>query len=170
MPEKFTRHFLKTKEAEAVLNKASEKLRTDLKQIFNTKLNLELVQTEFAEIYLINGKPSLVKMQENIFPTLTFSEYSTQLPKVIVNMGAVPHVCNGANIMAPGIVRFEGEFKEDDFVLVVDEKYGKSLAMGKIVYDSEAAKKVARGVVVRNIHHVGDRVWNFIKSFSAGQS
>jgi PUA-domain protein len=165
MPEKFTRHFLKAKEAEVVLNEASEKLKADLKQLFNAKRNLELVQTEFAEIYLINGKPSLVKTQENIFPTLAFGEYSALLPKVVVNMGAVPHVCNGANIMAPGIVRFEGEFKEDDFVLVVDEKYDKPIAIGKIIYNSRVAKKIAHGIVVKNIHHVDDRVWNFIKSF-----
>ena len=170
MPEKFTRHFLKAKETEAILNKASEELKIDLRQLFNAKLNLELVQTEFAEIYLINGKPSLVKMQEDIFPTLIFDTYSALLPKVVVNMGAVPHVCNGANIMAPGIVRYEGEFKENDFILVIDEKYGKPLAIGEIVYDSEAAKKVARGVVVKNTHHVGDRVWNFIKNFGVRQS
>lgn len=167
MPEKFVRHFLKVKEAEVVLNEASEKLKADLKQLFNAKPSLELVQTEFAEIYLINGKPSLAKIQENIFPTLTFEQYSALLPKVVVNMGAVPHVCNGANIMAPGIVRFEGEFKEDNFVLIVDEKYNKPIAIGKVICDSEAAKKVAHGVVVKNIHHVGDRVWNFIKSFEA---
>jgi PUA-domain protein len=167
MPEKSTRHFLKTKEAEAILNKASEKLKVDLKQLLDAKPNIELVQTEFAEIYLINGKLSLAKIQENIFPTLTFDEYSASLPKVVINMGAVPHVCNGANIMAPGIVRFEGEFKEDDFVLVIDEKYGKPLAIGKILCDSDAAKKLARGVVVKNVHHVGDRIWNFIKSYEA---
>jgi PUA domain protein len=170
MPEKFTRHFLKTKEAETILNKASEKLKVDLKQLFAAKPNLELVQTEFAEIYLINGKPSLVKIQENIFPTLTFNEYSASLPKIVINMGAIPHVCNGANIMAPGIIRYEGEFKEDDFVLVVDEKYSKPLAIGEIVYNSETVKKVARGVVVKNVHHVGDRIWNFIKSYEARQS
>jgi PUA domain protein len=163
MPEKFGRHFLKSKEKEEILNKASEKLKVDLKRFFNAKVNVELVQTEFAEIYLIKGKPSLVKTQENIFPTLTFDEYSALMSKVVINMGAVPHVCNGANIMAPGIVRFEGEFSADDFVLVVDEKYGKPMAIGKIVYDSETVKKVAHGVVVKNMHHVGDRIWDFIK-------
>ena len=167
MPEKFSRHFLKSKETEAILNEASEKLKIDLKQLFNAKVNVELVQTEFAEIYLIRGKPSLAKAQENIFPTLTFDEYSALLPKVVINMGAVPHVCNGANIMSPGIVRFEGEFKADDFVLVVDEKYGKPIAIGKIVYDSETVKKVAHGVVVKNMHHVGDRTWDFIKHFGS---
>jgi len=167
MPEKFSRYFLKTKKAEAILGKASEELKVDLKKFSDAKSNVELIQTEFAEIYLINGKSSFARVQGSIFPTLTFGEYSALLPKVVINMGAVPHVCNGANIMAPGIVRFEGEFKEDEFILVLDEKYGKPIAIGKVIYDSEAARKAVHGIVVKNIHHVGDRVWNFIKSLKA---
>jgi len=163
MTERFRRHFLKTKEAEALLNKASEKLKVNLEQIVKAKANVELIQTEFAEIYLINGKPSLVKAEDNIFPTLVFNEFLASSPKVVINMGAVPHVCNGANIMAPGIIRFEGEFREGDFVLVVDEKHGKPIAIGEIIYDTDAAKNVTHGVVVRNVHFVGDKIWNFIK-------
>ena len=163
MPEKFRRHFLKTKEAEALLNKASEKLKVDLKQFFKAKVNVELIQTEFAEIYLINGKPSLVKAEDNIFPTLVFNEFLASSPKVVINMGAVPHVCNGANIMAPGITSFEGEFREGDFVLIVDEKHSKPIAIGEIIYDMDAAKNVTHGIVVRNVHFVGDKIWNFIK-------
>jgi PUA domain protein len=163
MTERFRRHFLKTKEAEALLNKASEKLKVDLMQIFKAKANVELIQTEFAEIYLINGKPSLVKAEDNIFPTLVFNEFLASSPKVVINMGAVPHVCNGANVMAPGIIRFEGEFREGDFVLVVDEKHGKPIAIGEIIYDMDVAKKATHGIVVRNVHFVGDKIWNFIK-------
>ena len=163
MPEKFRRHFLKTKEAEALLNKASEKLKVDLKQFFKAKVNVELIQTEFAEIYLINGKPSLVKAEDNIFPTLVFNEFLASSPKVVINMGAVPHVCNGANIMAPGITSFEGEFREGDFVLIVDEKHSKPIAIGEIIYDMDAAKKATHDIVVRNVHFVGDKIWNFIK-------
>jgi len=166
MPEKFRRHFLKTKEAEALLNKASEKLKVDLMQIFKAKVNVELIQTEFAEIYLINGKPSLVKAEDNIFPTLVFNEFLASSPKVVVDMGAVPYVCNGANVMAPGIVRFEGEFRKGDYVIVVDEKHGKPIAVGEIIYDSDTARKVSEGVVTRNIHFVGDRIWNFLKKLA----
>jgi len=163
MPEKFRRYFLKAKDAKALLEKASEKLKINLEQIFKAKANVELIQTEFAEIYLINNKPSLVKIGENIFPTLVFNEFLASSPKVVINMGAVPHVCNGANIMAPGIIRFEGEFREGDFVLVVDEKHGKPIAVGEIIYDMDAAKNVTHGIVVRNVHFVGDKIWNFIK-------
>jgi PUA domain protein len=166
MPEKFRRHFLKSKEAEALLNKASEKLAA-LKQIVKAKVDVELIQTEFAEIYLIKGKPILAKSGENVFPTLVFTDFLASSPKVFIDMGAVPHVCNGANVMAPGIIRFEGEFKEGDYVLVADGKHGKPIAIGEIIYNSDAAKNVKHGVMVRNVHFVGDKIWNFIKRFEA---
>jgi predicted RNA-binding protein (TIGR00451 family) len=37
-------------------------------------------------------------------------------------MGAVPHICNGADIMAPGIVKVEREFQARAMAVVVDEK------------------------------------------------
>jgi len=163
MPEKFKRHFLKAKEAKSVLKKVSEKLKVELEQIFKTKITVEVVETEFAEIFLINGKPLLAKAEETVFPTLIFSEYFASMPKVVVDMGAVPHVCGGANVMAPGVVRFEGEFSKGELVLVLDERYAKPIAIGEVVYDTNSAKKVSQGIVVRNIHFVGDQIWNFVK-------
>jgi PUA domain protein len=79
-------------------------------------------------------------------------------------MGAVPYVCNGADVMAPGIVRVEGDFSKGTIVLVVDEKHGKPLALGEILYDAENAKSVRQGVVVKNVHWVSDKIWNFAKA------
>lgn len=167
MAEKYRRHFLREKEAKSLLKKASEKLKVDLEQILKAKVNFELVETEFAEIYLINDKPLLVKTGENVFPILIFNEFFTLAPKVVIDMGAVPHVCNGANVMAPGIIRFEGEFRKGDFVFVADEKYGKPIAVGEVLYDMDAVKRVKHGIVVRNIHFVGDKIWNFAKKLAA---
>ena len=150
-----------------MLNEAPEKLRVDFKQIFKSKVDMELIETDFARIFLVNGKPLLVRMKEKILPTLAFNEIFALTPKVVVDMGAVPHVCNGANVMAPGIVRFEGEFKKGDFVFVVDEKHGKAIAIGEAGYDVDTAKKATQGVVVKNIHFVGDKLWNFIKKLAA---
>ncbi len=167
MSEKYKRYFLKTKEAKSLLDKASEKLKVDLNRIFQAEASVELVETEFANILLINGKPLLVKAAENVFPTLIFKEFFALAPKVVVDMGAVPYVCNGADVMAPGIVRFEGEFRKGDYVFVVDEKHGKPLAVGEILYDKNEAKKITQGTVIRNIHFVGDKIWNFVKKFAA---
>jgi len=163
MPEKLSRRFIKAKETKSLWKEASEKLKIDLERIFGAKVNIELVETKFAEIYLVNGKPLLAEAGENIFPTLVFKEFFALAPKVVVDMGAVPYICNGANVMAPGIVRFEGDFKKGGLVSVVDEKHGKPIAVGEIIYNGDAAKKVKHGVVVRNIHFVGDKVWNLVK-------
>jgi len=167
MPEKYRRYFLKTKEVKSLLRKVSKKLKIDVEQIFDVKVNVELVETDFAGILLINSRPLLFKVEESIFPTLIFNEIVASAPKVVVDMGAVPHVCNGANVMAPGIVRFEGNFRKDDFVFVVDERHGKPVAIGEVVYDVEAAKKATQGVVVKNTHFVGDKIWNFIKTLKS---
>jgi PUA domain protein len=167
MSEKFRRYFLKAKDVRLFLDEAKEKLGVDLEQISKTKANIELIEAEFAKIYLSNGKPLMIKTAENFFPTLIFKEFILLAPKVFVDMGAVPHVCNGANIMAPGIVRFEGEFRKGDFVVIMDEKYGKALAIGEIAYDADEAREVANGMVVKNIHFVGDRIWDFVRRFEA---
>lgn len=167
MPQKYRRHFLRAKEARSLLSEASEKLKIDLRQIIDAELNVELVDTDFAKILIINGKPLLAKAEENIFPTLVFHRLLALMPKVVVDMGAVPYVCNGANVMAPGILRFEGELGKDDFVSVVDEKHGKPIAVGIVVYDMSTAVKVTSGVVVKNIHFVGDKIWSFIKEVAS---
>jgi PUA-domain protein len=157
---------LKSKEAKALLSKASEKLRIDLGAVVDAKVNIEVVEADFGEVYLINGKPTLFKAGVEVFPTLLFTEIAARMPKVVVDMGAVPHVCNGADIMAPGIVRIEGEFSKGAVVFIVDEKYGKPLAIGEILYDAAEARSVKQGVVVRNVHYVSDKTWNFAKTLN----
>ena len=166
MPRKYRRYFLRTKEVKSVLSEASQKLKADLKQIFKSKVDMELVETDFADILLINSKPLLVRIEQRILPTLVFNEAFALMSKVVVDMGAVPYVCDGADVMAPGIVRFEGEFKKGDFVFVVDEKHGKTIAIGEATYDVDDARKVTKGVVIKNIHFVGDKLWNFIKKLN----
>jgi PUA domain protein len=81
-------------------------------------------------------------------------------------MGAIPYVCKGADVMAPGIVRIEGEFSKGDLVLVVDEKHGKSLALGESLRDSQSARNLKQGPVVKNEHYVSDKIWNFAKTLT----
>jgi len=170
MPEKFKRYYLKDRQARSILDVVLKKLGIDLAQMFGGKVNIELGETEFADIYLVNGMPLLAKIGENVFPTLAFNEFLALTPKVVVDMGAVPYVCNGANIMAPGIVHFEGEFAKGDYVIIVDEKHRKPIAIGETIYDTNTAKRVSQGIVVRNVHFVGDGIWNFLKQLGAKAS
>jgi PUA domain protein len=145
---------------------ASEKLRINLGIIVGAKANIEVLKTDYGEVFLINGSPLLFRTGKDVLPTLFFKKISALLPTAIVDMGAVPYVCNGADIMAPGIVRLQGEFSKGDIILVVDEKHGKPLALGESLYDAEKAKNAKQGAVVKNLHFVGDKIWNFAKELT----
>jgi PUA domain protein len=162
MPQK--RCYLKEKEAKDLINKASQRLKVNLEELVGIKAKVEVVQTDFAQIYIINHKSVLAKTEEDVFPTLAFTELLDMIPKAIIDMGAVPYVCKGANIMAPGIRNYEKEFVKGDLIAVIDEKHHKPIAVGESLCDVEEARKTVKGAVIRNVHFVGDKVWNFIKT------
>ena len=166
MSHKSRRYSLKSKEAKLIISRVSEKMKIDLEAIVGTKPNIEVVEADFGQIFLIKGKPLLFKVGENVFPTLFFNELSSKIPKIVVDMGAVPYVCKGADVMAPGIVRIEGTFSKGDVVMVTDEKYGKTLAIGESLHDSETARATKKGAVVQNRHFVSDMIWNFAKTLA----
>jgi PUA domain protein len=166
MPTKQRRYSLKAKQAKQILNEIAERLKINVEALFGSKANVEVVEAEVGKIYLVNGKPLFFKIGERLLPTLIFQEFASRAPKIVVDMGAVPYVCNGADVMAPGIRRVDGEFSKGDLVLVVDEKHGKPLALGESLYDAESARQTKQGVVVRTIHFVSDKVWNFVKTLA----
>ncbi|MGD0406826.1 MAG: DUF1947 domain-containing protein [Candidatus Bathyarchaeia archaeon] len=166
MPTKQRRYTLKTKEAKQILTEASKNLKLDIEALFGSKVNVEVVESDVGAVYLIGGKPLLYKAGDKVLPTLHFSEFTAQAPKIVVDMGAVPYVCKGADVMAPGIVRIEGEFSKGDLVLVVDMKFGKALALGESLYDAENAKQTKKGPVVKTLHYVSDKIWDYTKTLT----
>jgi PUA domain protein len=167
MPTKQRRYPLKTKEAKQILEEASQKLRMDIDALFGAKANVEVVESDVGEIYLIAGKPVLYKAVDTVLPTLLFGEFVAKAPKIVVDMGAIPYVCKGATVMAPGIVRIDGEFGKGDIVIVVDMKHGKALALGESLLDANTAKTIKKGPVVKTLHYVSDKIWDYIKTLTA---
>ncbi len=163
MSHKHRRYSLKLKEGKLLLSKVSEKLTINVEDILGSKANVESVEADFGQLILVNGKPLFFKVEETVLPTLFFREFSAHAPKVVVDMGAVPYVCKGADVMAPGIRRIEGEFGNGDLVVVVDETHGKALALGTSLYDSQTARAIKKGAVVKTLHFVSDKIWNFAK-------
>lgn len=164
MPKKCHRHSLRYKDAKRFLLEVSKRLGTDIEQFFGSKTRVEVNETETAELFIFNGRPLLARLGGEIFPTLLFEELFSIIPKIVVDMGAVPYVCKGADIMAPGIRAVKGEFKENALLLVVDERHGKPLAVGTALLSSEDMKTLNSGKVVKNLHYVGDKLWNTLKS------
>ncbi|MEM0350142.1 MAG: PUA domain-containing protein [Candidatus Caldarchaeum sp.] len=85
-----------------------------------------------------------------------------RLASVWVDMGAVPRVASGADVMRPGIVRMD-VFQAGDEVVVRDITHSKPLAVGQALMSSEKASALAKGKVVKNLHHIDDAAWKALK-------
>jgi len=164
MPELSRRQFLREKEAVQLLGEFSRKLKIDVKDLIDAKKpSLELAESPNVRIFYLNGKPLLAATKDGLIPTLLFEKALLLLPRITVNMGAVPYVCNGADVLAPGVVKIDGIFAVGDFVLVVDERHGKPLAVVSALVDSQAASGLQRGKLARNLHYVGDTLWSMLR-------
>jgi PUA domain protein len=104
--------------------------------------------------------------EDVILPFLGEPEITEHFPHVVVDMGAVKFVCNGAKIMRPGITKFD-TFKKGDIVIVKDQLYSKALATGLALEDSETAVANAKGYVIDNLHYVSDKFWEAYKEIAA---
>lgn len=146
------------------LKKASIKqLKRELIEEFGSDLHLlkgEVEGVKFKEdreVLLINGKPLVFRTSNGFFPTL-HSIDRFKLKRVTVDMGAVPHIARGADVMAPGVVQASKDILPRDKVAIVDERHGKPLAIGRAIVNG-TNMKAPSGRVVKNLHHVGDEIW-----------
>ncbi|MCL2172274.1 MAG: RNA-binding protein [Nitrososphaerota archaeon] len=162
MSLKQRRYALKSKEIKQILNDASQRLKMDLESIFGSKAIIEVVEFENGQICIVNAKPVMFRA-ETFLPFLGFTEFIEAATKITVDMGAVPFVCKGANVMAPGIRCIEGEFSKGDLLVIKDEKHGKSLAIGESMFDAATVRETKKGPVIKTLHYVSDKYWNAAK-------
>ncbi|MCK4317467.1 RNA-binding protein [Candidatus Bathyarchaeota archaeon] len=139
--------------------KAAKKLFEELSSVFG-EIDAERVESAVLEdvtVYLLDYVVEFVRDGDAIYPFLGGSHVDG-LPRVVVDMGAIPYVCNGADVMAPGIADMDS-FEVGDLVVVRDVTHGKALAIGKALKSSSDIEASRKGKVIENLHYVGDSLW-----------
>ena len=153
------RHKLKTKDIKKILHDI--KLIFDY-DFFDIKSSVEIGDLENQKLVFVDDEPSLMYYQDSVFFTLHgLNKYKPRNRFVVVDMGAVKFVTNGADVMAPGIVDADKKINENDLVWICDEKYHKPLAVGIALMSGEKMIKGKSGKSVKIIHHIGDSLWSF---------
>ncbi len=149
------------------LKEIEEGLGSQWKNVEVPELGIE--RRGFVEegLYVALGAHMVVDNKGMFVPYLADDELLKAFPKVVVDMGPIKFVTNGANVMRPGIRSFLGSFAKGDVVVIVDEKHGKALATGSALVGSEEAEKMEKGPVVKNLHYIGDKFWNAVKELNA---
>lgn len=100
---------------------------------------------------------AILNMNETYLPFLSCEALLDRFPAVRVDMGAVRFVCNGADIMRPGITSHD-TFGPDEVVCIA-EPGGRFLAVGLSRIDSRDMDVMKRGNVVNNLHYISDKYW-----------
>lgn len=159
------KRHLKDKEVKQVLREFTERYPAS-EPVLRLVNDVEEQPVGRGLVFFLNGRPLLLRIDSGLHPSLKFDELMPFLPKVVVDMGAVAHIANGAHIMRPGIKEITSDFNKGDLLLIVDEKFGKNIALGTADIDSNAMKSVSKGKVIANVHYVGDDFW---KSFTPAQ-
>lgn len=166
MRRKIKRYRLKSSESRDLIRTILHK-HPELEPLFpRIKRGLEVIEFELGKgvqkIFLHEGSPILVELSDgDIIPYIEAAEKrGLKLPNVVVDLGAVPYIARGADVMGPGVVRVDGEVKEGDLVLITDERFGKIIAIGRALRSKKEMTK--RGKSVKNLHHAGDIFWRVV--------
>lgn len=158
-----TLRHLRDKEARHLVKEFTEKFPS-AGEVLGSARNVEELLIDGNAALFFDGRPLILRTNAGLIPSLRFDEVVNTLSKVVVDMGAVAHVANGAHIMRPGIREIRGTFARAQLVAIVDEKFGKNVALGIADMDSESMRSASKGRVVTNVHYAGDKLWN---SFTA---
>jgi len=136
----------------------------------SSQWNIELPKLKTLILHEIDDTTSLItsenftviRIDGMYIPFLSEASLLERFPTVVVDAGAIKFVCNGANVMRPGIKRHT-EFKKDDLVCIVEETHNKFLAVGKAMVSSDEMKNITKGEVVKNLHYISDKYWESAK-------
>ena len=147
-------NLISKSETAEVIKEISSQWKVELPKIKNLKFHyLE------DDVVIITGSGlKAIKIGDVYLPFLTETNILKKFPYVMVDMGAVKFMCNGANVMRPGITNYT-EFEKDQLVCVIEESQHKFLAIGRSCVSSIEMKTMSKGEVVKNMHFISDKYW-----------
>jgi len=146
-------------ETSDILNQVSKKWNREIPKIKNIKV---YYVDNNSQILMGDGF-KVLRLENEFIPFLSEIKLLESFPNVMVDMGAVKFMCNGANVMRPGI-KSHTEFSKDEIVCIVEESQHKFLAVGKSLVNSSEMKEMLKGEVLKNLHYISDKYWEINKT------
>ena len=153
-------------------NKEKRKLFVDMLNLYSIDLRNMFKKEQIFKLekekVLVAGNKPIVFYKDNIpYPTLQLLVLveDFDIPYVIVDEGAKPHILNGADIFRPGVVEYDEKVTKDKAVIVVSEDK-KLLCIGKSLYNGSELKNISKGKIILNLHYYGDKIFDLEKQLS----
>ena len=146
-------------------------LLKDLEEALGIDLAVDGAFLEMADygpwkMVLVDRIPLAVELmspdeERVVFLTLRgFLTHPCEKRFVEVDRGAIPFLMKGADCMVAGIHNADEGIAEGDLVWVRDQEHKRPLAIGWAVKDGCNLVKELKGKGLKNIHWVGDELWD----------
>jgi len=128
--------------------------------VFDERDPVDMAESSDFKVIFVGQDILGIVYEEKPFLTIRgILKYRPAARSVTVDMGAVPFVTNGADVMGPGITDADDAIAEGDLVWIKDIKNGAPLAIGKALRSGQELKNKAGGKAIKTIHYVGDKLW-----------
>jgi PUA domain protein len=125
---------------------------------------VEVIEPEPGLRFLvIDGTYTFVEKEGELVPYVGSQQTLALLPSAFIDDGAIKYILKGADVMRPGIVKYDQWGQKDALVAVRDEKKQRGLAVGRAAVSSAEMAGMGKGITIKNLHHAGDRLWDAYK-------
>ena len=152
-------NLISKSETAKLLEKISKRWNITFPKIKNLR-----VHQISEQVQIITGNEmKILNIDDEYMPFLSETELLKKFPYVMVDMGAVKFMCNGANVMRPGIKK-HSDFEKDNMVCIIEESQNKFLAVGKALVSSQDIENMEKGEIIKNIHYISDKYWEIGKT------
>lgn len=151
------KHLLKQKKAKALLKRLEDQFDESFDFSVSDMFTGRIDDTVF---YFVDNVPIAMDVEGKVMMTVQgLLKLKPSHRFVVVDMGAVRFVTNGADVMAPGIVDADSAIAKDTPVWICDEQHHKPLAIGIALMNGSEMVEASKGKAVKMIHYVGDEIW-----------
>ena len=152
-------NLISKSETNQIIKLVSDQWKRELPKIKNLKVHFIDNNSQL----MVGDGIIILKIDDDYLPFLNQNNILEKFPNVMVDMGAVKFMCNGANVMRPGIKKYT-EFVKGDIICVIEESQHKFLAVGKAITDSSELENISKGEIIKNLHYISDKYWEIAKT------
>lgn len=124
---------------------------------------VEILEPDETKFVIIDGRFTFVGSGEGYLPFVGSAETAALFPSVSIDEGALKYIIKGADVMRPGISKYDEWGDAGRLVVVREDKKGRAAAVGRAMVASAAMAELKKGVCVKNLHHAGDKFWDLYK-------
>ncbi|MCL4451288.1 MAG: DUF1947 domain-containing protein [Candidatus Thermoplasmatota archaeon] len=128
-----SKHYLSKKEIKALVASLDE-----IGLSFADSDKMQVEESKNGNLYFL-GRVLAGIWTDRFIPTPDFLNIvKPEKKKIVVDQGAVPHIMNGANLFAKGILSMSPDIRKGDYVFIADER-GRFLAtaISSVDYNAE---------------------------------